>query len=240
MWSSITNIQYPETLAEAGDLADHENAAIFSGGTYLAAERNSSIHTLVDINKLVAKNIKNSHGQLYCGAGVTLQDLIDYFSKDDKHHLAAAARWSCASKNIRNQRTIGGEIAKGRFNSEIVVAITALNAQLEMKEHHIITGLNIDLAGVSATHLERFALLPSAPAFVIVAGVKRGEEIRIAIGGQARQLTMQNILEKEFNSQWIDNLSVVAADNFDDDHVGTRTYKQAVIRTGLQRVQEAL
>ena len=75
---------------------------------------------------------------------------------------------------------------------------------------------------------------------MIVAGVKRDTKIRIVIGGQARQLTLQNVSEKEFDSQWINNLSATVADNFDDDHVGTRTYKQAVIRTGLQRVREAL
>ncbi len=240
MWSSITNIQFPETLAEAGDLAAQNNAVIFSGGTYLAAQRDPSIHTLVDINRLIAKKIDYSHGKLYCGAGATLQDLIDYFSKDDNHHLAAAARWSCASKNIRNQRTIGGEIARGRCNSEIVAAITALNAQLEMKENNIITGLNIDLAGVNAIHLERFALLPSAPAFVIVAGVRGDVEIKIAIGGQARQLTIQNVSKTEFDSQWIDKLCSLVVKNFDDDHVGPRAYKQAVIRTGLQRLREAL
>ncbi|NQU27531.1 MAG: FAD binding domain-containing protein [Candidatus Marinimicrobia bacterium] len=240
MWSSIKNIQFPETLAEAGNLAAQKNAAIFSGGTYLAAQRDQSVLSLVDINKLVTKKIDYSHGKLYCGAGATLQDLIDFFSKDDKHHLAAAARWSCASKNIRNQRTIGGEIAQGRCNSEVVVGISALNAQLEMKERRIITGLNIDLATVNTIHLERFAVLPSAPAFVIVVGVKRGVKIRIVIGGQARQLTMRDISEKEFDDQLIDNLSISAVDNFDDDHLGTRTYKQAVIRTGLQRVKGVL
>ncbi len=240
MWSSIKTIHHPDSLVSASQLAKEEATALLAGGTYLVAERYPAISNLVDLNGLLKSEIKIAEQELICDAGVVLQDLVDHFSIDDPLRLGTAARHSCSSKNIRNQRTLGGEIARGRTDSELVVALTALNAQLITAEDSIITGVAVDLSDNPKVALERFALLPSAPAFVIVAAVCRGESLKIVVGGKADKLAVEDVPSDGCTVEWIAGFCKAAAERFPADHIGNRDYKQTVITTGLKRVAEAL
>lgn len=240
MWSSISDIQFPNTLPEAVELLRLEDSVLIAGGTYLAAERDAKITTLIDINPLLLDDtILADNGILRIGAGTTLQKLVELFDTTG-HPYLAGAQISCPSKNIRNQRTIGGEWIRHRADSELVVMLEALDIRTEWEQEIILTGIEIDSEAFDTTALERFALLPSAPAFAIVAGVRRGDRVRIAIGGSARQIYTTTVDVDELQSDNTAAIAAIAGKHFCDDHVGSRRYKQSVIATGLQRVGEQL
>ncbi|NOZ03821.1 MAG: hypothetical protein GXO92_04325 [FCB group bacterium] len=253
MWSSIRQIEFPESLSVANKLADEEGKALFAGGTYLVAEKNPDIHTLVDINHLLERSIEFTNDGITIGAGATLQQIVRTLRDREQSLLAQAARQSCYSKNIRNQRTIGGEIARRKTGSEVVTLLHALNARLritgetdgnvsirEWNGAGIIEALEIRIGDISANALERFALLPSAAAMVIVAGVRRGAQVEVSVGGRARKVVSLQIPVAEFTDERIAAFSASAVRHFQTDMDGSLRYKQSLIETGLKRVRKQL
>lgn len=240
MWASVNTISIPDTPAEAVKLAQSKDAVLCAGGTYLVSERKSTIRHLVDINHLVGKDIEKSDEQLCIGAGTPLQEIVKYFSGDDSWYLAKAAQYACPSKNIRNQRTLGGEIIVGRPDSEIVVLFNALQYEPDFVEDTLLTQIQVDPSDISNVVVHRFAVIPSAPAFVIVAGVRRGQTIRITIGGETDRITAYTELKSNMGESRISKISEETGQLFRDNHIGSRTYKTQVIQVGIKRILEAI
>ena len=88
--------------------------------------------------------------------------------------------------------------------------------------------------------MKRFALIPSASAFVIVAGVCRGNNIDLTVGGKASQLGFFSVSVDEFTDEFITDLSASAVKQFYTDHYGSIPYKQGLIQTGLKRLRAEL
>ena len=131
MWYSIKSIIKPDTLAEAYSLQQGERTTLFSGGSYLVAEKNQSIQTLIDVNSLTGNTITASSECVEINAGATLQSFIDIVKHiNPNSRLLDGAKNSCPSKNLRNQRTFGGEVGQNRPNSEILVFLHAVDAEL--------------------------------------------------------------------------------------------------------------
>ncbi len=253
MWASIERVEFPESLEAAYRSAQSDSNAIFTGGTYLIAEKNPSIITLVDINKLLLKTIETEGGLIRIGAGVTLQQLVEYFPVADQSNIGVCARLCCSSKNIRNARTVGGEISQGRPDSEVLVMLQSLEADLEViadqttvvnlrdwDGNGIIKTVLIDKSRIRSTAVQRFALLPSARAFVITTGMRQGDTVSLGIGGDTDQISCRAISMSDSTPEWMDRFSRTVSKYFRADHLGSRHYKQSVIRTGLERVREEL
>lgn len=252
MWASIKTILKPDNFTVAYR-ARSDKKVFIGGGTYLIAEKNPNISTLIDLSGLIDTKITDRKGKVRIGAGATLQDLADVQQPQIPADLAAASRWSCPSKNIRNQRTLGGEIAKARTASEIVVLLHALGIELEIyrqeKAHAsihdwdgdgIISAIRFEAKTLTSSAIQRFAVIPSAPAFVIVAGVRRQETAMLAIGGQVGKIQRAAIAMKQFTDEWTRIFSEEAATQFPTDHLGSAAVKQKIIQTGLRRVREQI
>ena len=253
MWNTIKEVLKPANFAEACSLVAAEKKVLFAGGSYLASVKAPAVNTLIDINGLIDGNITLEDDKISIGAGATLQDMIEQLQGIAGTKVAECARMSCASKNIRNQRTIGGEIAFRRSNSELNVCLHALNATLlvagetmrrvsvqNWRNEGVVTAVEIQTPDNMRVAVERYALLPSAPAFVIVAGVLAGESIGIAAGGAASGIAALSIRDKDFGDDFADNISPELARFFRADHHGSMEYKMALIKTGLNRVRTAL
>ena len=227
-------------------MAKKPSSALFGGGTYLVSEKNSAIEQLIDINHLVDNYIVEDRDTIRIGAQTVLQRLVDVLPGV----FARSARWSCSSKNLRNQRTLGGEIARSRPNSELVILLHALDAELavyngEKKQisirlwdgSGIITAIQIKRSRFDQASLERTALLPSAPAFMICAGVRDPETLQLAIGGQSSRISNLSV-PLEFLDGQLTELIDTAIKNFKDDHFGSLEYKQSLMRTNIQRLEK--
>jgi CO/xanthine dehydrogenase FAD-binding subunit len=240
MWTSIKHFEKPASLEEAYSLIVPGQKVVFSGGSYLAAEQSADIDTLIAINHLLNDRIEMTD---------TLQNLVQYEVANSPLRMAECARYSCPSRNVRNQRTVGGEIGRNRTNSELFAYLQALDVRLEIVTstpqsmsvrewdgRGIITALKIDLDTVKQTFCQRFALIPSAPAVVIVAGVLRKEGLDVAVGGAASELSLASITEMKSPDETIARIAASASKQFIRDQHGSQAYKEQLIRTGLARV----
>lgn len=243
MWSSIEQVIKPESLAEAAALVQEKDFALFAGGSYLVAEKDPSINTLIDINHLVENSVERHAGELHIQAGCTLQEIVDLHTES----LSDAALASCPSKNIRNQRTLGGEIARARTTSDLLVYLYTVDAKLtlngtntpveltEWNAQGIITGVIIPENRVK---LERVALLDSAPAIVILGYNESPDTIRVCVGGQLTELVYYKTKPEPVEQEVRDFLDKVE-NAFSDDHHGSATYKRKLVCKLLQELAGA-
>jgi len=252
MWTTIKNFHSPATPVDAWQAAREEGSTLIAGGTYLVADRPPGLHTLVNIRSLLPAEIAGDDNVVELGAGVTLQQL----AADDTSRLgglAKVAEQSCASVNIRSQRTLGGEVAHGRTDSDLMVLLHALKARLTLMapepvevaledwdNQGLIGAMRIERGGLTNMATERFALLPSARPFVVVAGARYGDRLHLAAGGSADRISRAELGVAGLEKAQLVTISQALAEPFKDDHYGSREYKQALIETAVGRIRERL
>lgn len=233
MWSSIEQIIKPESFSEALALGQKAGCAYFSGGTYLVGNKITTIHTLLDLNHLLSNHIEKRSNALSVGAGATLQNMLGSASEI----LATAIMASCPSKNIRNQRTLGGEIAQGRPDSDLLVYLHAAEAKLHLNDSETPIPLaEWDESGIISkvlipendTKMERVAVLDSAPAFVIAALNQTTETITLAIGGKASKILYAKTAIAP-DEQKIRVFMESVESLFNHDHFGSPAYKRQLV-----------
>lgn len=254
MWYSIESIITPKTLAEAYSLQQRKGAALFSGGSYLVAEKNPSIRALIDLNNLLGNTVTAKPEAVRIQAGATLQTFIDSVKVINPNcRLLKGAGASCPSKHIRNQRTFGGELGQNRPNSEALVFLHAVDAELtvytasestisirEWDGKGIVTRITYYPNKIDSIELQRFSVLQSAPAIVIVGGSRRNGQFEIAIGGTANIIQTFNVPADDWTDNSIAHIAKEAVSQFIPDHFGSLNYKESLIATALKRVGAAL
>ncbi len=247
MWSSIQSVETPSSFDEALALGSKPTAALIAGGSYLVREKDSTIHSLVNIHPLLDKNIKLDEHSLYIGAGVSLQNIIDSdLNQTFDGWMIRAIKWSCYSKNIRNQRTLGGEIAQNRANSELMVFLRILNPvihvfngdNIEILLHlwdgiGIITGIHFNLYFKYNLALKRFSVLESAPAYLIICVSILKGEFTISVGGNIDHIFVQTGSMVDIGKGQIDSLTRNIINRFSADQHGSLDYKQYLIQHTL-------
>mgnify|MGYP002639976253 CR=1 FL=1 len=233
MWSSIQQIIKPESIHATLGLLENEGSTLFSGGTYLVGQKDRQIHTLVDINHLINSDVMTQDNDLHIGSGCTLQQLTQ--TEDDL--LGKSILASCPSKNIRNQRTIGGEIAQARSNSDLMVYLMAASALIQ-KNDSLDTEMLSDWDGSGVitklvipknkVQLERVSVLDSAPAFVIVGMDHSKQDVSIAIGGKTTQILVHHTQHEPDEGEIRAFLERVGG-IFQNDHFGSADYKTHLV-----------
>jgi len=251
MWSSIKNIYLPKTFEEAIELVTDSSTAFFAGGTYLVSKKDRNISTLIDVNKLIDKNISSDENSIIVGSGITVQKIVD--TSDDLSKLSKAAKFSNFSKNIRNQRTIGGEIAQRNIRSDLFAFLLALNPILvvrlpeeskvrvrEWDGQGIIDRIIINKTDLISSGFERFSLLDSAPAFLMVAVVRKALELDFVISGKAKKIYGHTMSLADFSKSSVRSMIDKSSKYFENDQYGSIDYKASLIATGIKRAVEQI
>ncbi|MFQ6610916.1 MAG: FAD binding domain-containing protein [Fidelibacterota bacterium] len=247
MWTSITKIITPKSFKEAIQANSNSSSKLLSGGTYLTSEKNSAVQELIYILPLLNDQIVLTDNSLFIGSGTSLQTIIDSnLNNVLGGWLSKVIKWSCSSKNIRNQRTIGGEIARNRADSELIVLLYALNPILhisnpENKEIQldlwdgigIITGIYFNLNMKQNFRLKRFSFLESAPAHLIVGQNQSNAGTQIIIGGSSERIISESFKGSALDQEFIHKIMKKTVENFEDDHNGSMEYKQYLIKNVL-------
>ncbi len=243
MWSSIEQIIKPDTLVEASVLLKESGSVIFAGGTYLVSQKDAEIHTLLDINHLLNNQIKIQGEELHIDAGCTLQEIVSF----NDQQLNSAILSACPSKNIRNQRTIGGEIARSRTDSDLLVFLYASKTKLILSGSDSLVELS-DWNGegiieklVIPPHdvkLERVALLDSAPAYVIVGFTELHDSNTICVGGKTSKILFFQTKSEPDEVAVRKFMDEVEA-SFTQDHLGTPAYKRQLVSSLIQEMAVA-
>ncbi len=250
MWSSIKKIIIPASFEEA--INKKTNSAVFyGGGTYLVSNKDEKIDTLIDINSLIDKSIKVDKNSLTIGSGVAVQEIAN--DEEMFNKLSMAAKYSNFSKNIRNQRTIGGEIAQKNIRSDLFTFLVALNPLLEIRNpakimiklrewngKGIINKILISITDLKSSGFERYSVLESAPAFLIVAVVRKALELDFVISGKADKIYGHTMQLSEFSKNSIHSIIDNSAKHFSNDQYGSVEYKASLIATGIKRAVEQI
>lgn len=246
MWSSIEKIHHPNNLQEAFHLYRSPEKIYISGGSYLVSRRSKKVCELISLGNLLGTKIVVGENEIAMESGCTIQEVAKKFSK---HILGQAAQNSCFSKNIRNQRTIGGEIAEKNLQSDFYVAMYALQAKLQvMKEqlesipiNHwtnagIITELVLNAKKMENLKLFRYTILPSAAPFLIIAVVSEETGWNCVVAGKVEKIQEIFIAKEQQNSNTIRSISQQLVQAFSDDQYGSVVYKEHLIGLSLSNL----
>ncbi|MBC8375337.1 MAG: FAD binding domain-containing protein [FCB group bacterium] len=240
MWSSIEQILKPDTLSEACVLLKESGSALFAGGTYLVSQKDANVHTLLDINHLLNDQIEMNGEEIHIDAGCTLQEIVNFGDE----RLNGVILSACPSKNIRNQRTIGGEVARSRLDSDMLVFLFAAGTKLLLSHSEALIELSTwDGNGIIVkiiippheVKLERVALLDSAPAYVIVGLNELNDPTAICVGGKISKIMFFQTRPEPAEADVQKFMDVVEA-SFSNDHLGTQAYKRHLVSVLLQEM----
>lgn len=140
MYISDFNYHRPKSLIEACTLLEEcEDAAAIAGGTDMLVEikmgirHHQNIISLTEIEEL--KSIDDDSGNLFIGAGVTHNELINSQVVRESFPAIADAASEIGTEQIRNTGTIGGNLCTGASCCDMGPVLIALNAQVELAAH---------------------------------------------------------------------------------------------------------
>lgn len=127
----------PEQLGQALALkAQFGNDAVYMGGgsKLNAAPTRTDKRVAISLERLGLGQIEQQHGQLHIGASVTLQTL-----KDDPRTPAALgeALGFVYSRHLRNQATVGGELACQLQDSPLLPVLLVLEAVVVLENNQL-------------------------------------------------------------------------------------------------------
>jgi probable selenate reductase FAD-binding subunit len=247
MLGHVTATAYwrPSTIAQALELLERPGAVVLAGGTQLNAKHGhddgSEQVEVVDLQDLGLDRIEAGSGDsLRIGAMTTLQRLVD--TDDAPEVVREAARRELPS-TLRAQATIGGCIARGHAESELLGALLVHEAVVHLDAHdgteavpleellaalpigagRVMTAVTIATAGdVATAHTAR---TPADRAIVAAFARTTGAGRRIALTGVAPTPIL-----------------VQAGDDLDPpgDFRGSREYRRALAEVLLARAVEAI
>ena len=137
-----------------------------------------------------------------------------------------------------------------RLDSELIILLKTMDIQLDIYNGEkittsisqwdgkgIITQIHLNKMDIDNTLVERFALLRSAPAFLITAGTFSSSTVSFGIGGKVNQISNYSTPNPPDVSS-IDNIIGMSSSHLLDDHYGSREYKRALLQTALKRLVE--
>lgn len=164
----IATYSRPRSIDEALQLLEADRAVVIGGGVTLRARPVDAEANAVDLQSLGLDGIERVDDfTVRIGATATLQDIAD--SDDLPSALCSAARREQPS-TLRHQATLGGLVATGSFDSELLalllvheavvsltsragdeeVALGELLAQLPLRAGRLVAAVTVSTSGVSA------------------------------------------------------------------------------------------
>lgn len=199
---TASTYERPSTIAEAFDLLARPGTVVLAGGTRLNGSPSAEPAGMVDLQALHLDGIRaEGEGMLRIGAMTTLQSLVD--SDEVPDVVRAAARRERPS-TLRAQGTLGGCVATGDAESELLAALLvheavvlmessggtaaipleALLADLPLTAGRVVTAVSIRTDGsAAAAHTAR---TPADRAIVAAFARTVDDGRRIALTGVAR------------------------------------------------------
>ena len=191
----------PATITQAFELLERPGTVVLAGGTRLNGDPSPAPVEVVDLQALDLDGIRPEVGDvLRIGAMVTLQQLVDSSAVPDV--VREAARREQPS-TLRAQGTVGGCIATGHAESELLAALLVHEAvvyvdsslgseavplerlldALPIGAGRVVTALTIRTAGAAAA--ARTARTPADRAIVAALARSTDDGRRIALTGGA-------------------------------------------------------
>lgn len=199
-----------------------QRSAYIAGGTELNSRNDLSVSHLISLENLDLDIIQKTGESLFIGATVTLQQIVDAEEiRLDPWRSIGSAASMVANRNIRNQATLGGNLASNKSCSDLIPVLQILKAQCQVQEEADLGYSPLDdyldlpygekplLLGVKLSKppaglkiaLKRFSRTANDIAIVNLALAARPvegrlEDVRIALGGLAPRVVRAALVEK--------------------------------------------
>lgn len=125
----VTGYHRPTTLAEALELLARPGARVIGGGITVAATPGAEPVEVIDLQAVGLDRIEWHHDRLAVGATVTLQQVADDPAVPPVVREAARRE---APSTLRTLATVGGCVAGGSWDSELLAALLAHDATVEL------------------------------------------------------------------------------------------------------------
>ena len=238
---TVTTYWRPTTMADALELVGRADTRVLAGGTRLNADASTDPVEVVDLQALDLGGIgPESEGVLRAGAMATLQDLAD--GEEVPAVVREAARRERPS-TLRAQGTVGGCVADGSGESELLAALLVHEAQVHLETDggaetapletfladlplgagRIVTAVSFRTSGTAAA--ARTARTPADRA--IVAAVARAAD-------GVRRIAVTGVASTPVLVQPGDQVQPVG------DFRGSSEYRRALVDVLVARVQEEI
>ncbi|HZC71258.1 MAG TPA: FAD binding domain-containing protein [Jatrophihabitans sp.] len=239
--TSVSAYWRPESLGQALELLDRPSAVVLGGGTKLSAAPSDAVVEVVDLQALRLNDIEpGERAAVSIGSAATLQQVAD------SDHVPAVVREAARREQpsgLRAQATIGGCIATGDAESELLAVLLvhdavvtmaagagvverpldALLAHLPVPAKTILLGVTIATSGVAA--VSRTARTPADKA-IVAAAARRIRGVRyVALSGVAYRPVL---------ADRVADLDPIG------DFRGSSEYRRALAAIHLERVAEAI
>ncbi len=131
---SIKEYLRPDTLEEAYDLGKMENTLYVSGGLMIASLKSSRLERLVDLKNLGMEEIEDGK-RVKIGANVKLSEFMtNPLLSSLNHGFFKKTMKDVGSTQIRNMATVGGSVAFRLGWSDVITALMASKATVELYE----------------------------------------------------------------------------------------------------------
>lgn len=143
----IEQFYRPETVPQALALKRqfHDDAVYFAGGSKLNATPTQTRQKIaIALSQLALDQVSLQQGALHIGATITLQRLMD--TQLIPQALCEALGF-VYSRHIRNQATLGGEVASAAKDSVLLPVLLALNAKVVVGSGKMMALENYPLCG---------------------------------------------------------------------------------------------
>ncbi len=194
----ITQYHRPTTLDEALALLARPDVTVIGGGTSVVAGDDGASAAIVDLQDLPLATIEAESARVRIGATTRLQALVD---DPVVPAVIAEAAVREAPRSLRNAATIGGTIVVADAESELVTALIALDASVQVTDgagarEVPVTDLIGDPAGLAAGLITavsvttegraaaaRTGRTPMDRPIVAVVAHRHGDRLRVAASG---------------------------------------------------------
>ncbi|MCP4306497.1 MAG: hypothetical protein GY788_16845 [bacterium] len=240
----ISSYHRPATLDEAIVLLARTDVTttVLAGGTAVNTTDLPANTEVVDLQAAVAAGISRDGDRVGFGAMTRLQDLIDH---DDTPPLLTALAKREGPNTLRNVSTVGGTVAEGNPESELLagllvhealvtvadssgsrdLALEDLLADFSVLDRAVVTTVTVAIGG--ATAAERTGRTPADTSIVAAAGRIVATGLRIALTGVAATPVL---------------VSVDSVSSLDPpaDFRGTSEYRRQLAEVLVRRVADQL
>ena len=127
--AKIISYQRPTNLEEAISLISQDKHVPLAGGTLLNASEDRAPLHFVDLQDLALKGINRSKEKLTIGSMTTLDEMM---KNPDCPDLLRASSRSELPSTLRTLATIGGTVASGDSDSQLIASLLVYDAEIKV------------------------------------------------------------------------------------------------------------
>jgi len=193
-----------------------------AGGPQINSAKDIPYRHLISLANIDLDIIQRISDSLFMGSVVTLQQIVEAEEfREGPWSVIRQAALHVANRNIRNQATLGGNLAANKSCSDLIPLLLVLEATCQIQEEHDTRDITLEefqafppgekplLASVKVkrppaglvTALRRFSRTANDIAVVNVALAARAhdgrlEDVRVALGGLAPSVVRAGLVEK--------------------------------------------